>query len=638
MVYGGNRMCGIAGKIYFDKQKKVEADLLSRMTGLLAHRGPDDQGISINKNVGLGFRRLSIIDLSMAAHQPMANEDATIWLVFNGEIYNFIDLRIDLEKKGHRFRSSCDSEVAIHSYEEYGPDCVTRFNGMFALAIWDQRKEQLFCARDRTGEKPFFYYIDNQKFVFASELKSILADNSIRREIDPEALNAYFSYMYIPAPYSIFKGIRKLPAGHTLVYRSGEIKTARYWDLYYPHHKIKRENEYIEELRSLLTDAVKIRMVSDVPLGIFLSGGIDSSAVTALACRILKEPVKTFSVSGGIGIFNELPFARIVANEFDTNHFEFNATPENIETLLPKLIRFIDEPFADSSIIPTYYVSKMAKQNVTVALSGEGGDEIFGGYPWYKRNLLVRRFEKLLPSAGARRLLKKAMAGISSIPDAEDNYLFRYLKKVDRVNSLSLLSAGKRYQSIRTLFENGLKRKILKEDSLPSENNSLVNEAYRNSGAGNCLDRALYADLKTYLPGDLLTKVDRMSMANSLEVRTPFLDHRIIEFGSRTPAYLKIRNGLTKYILRKAMDKIVPRKILQRREKRGFCVPVQKWFRGELKGFAAEILLDRTTLRRGIFLEEGIKEMLSLHQQGREQFGHHIWTLLLFELWAREYL
>lgn len=631
-------MCGITGMQYFEKERAVDPLLLNRMTDLLSHRGPDDKGIFIDKNTGLGFRRLSVIDLTQAARQPMSNEDGTVWGVFNGEIYNFPELKYALERKGHAFRSRCDSEVLIHAYEEHGTDCVSGFNGMFAFAVWDKKRQQLFCGRDRAGEKPFFYYHDDKKFVFGSELKVILADAEFKKEIDPSALDAYLSYMYIPDPNSIFKGIRKLPAAHTLTCRNGKIEIKKYWQVDYADHPPRKEHEYAEELRGLLEDAVKIRMHSDVPLGVFLSGGIDSSSVAALASLVSAETVSTFSVSGGSGVFNELPYAGIVARRFNTSHFEFTATAEDMEALLPRLIGFIDEPFADSSMVPTYYVSKMARQKVTVALSGEGADEIFGGYPWYKRSLMVERFRKILPSAAARKALEKIAAAACGGPETGRGRLFRYVKKIDRLNRLSLMSEGNRYESIRRLFQSDLKRKILKDDLIFVDEARFVNGAYEDNNAGHCLDRALNADLKTYLPGDLLTKVDRMSMANSLEVRAPFLDHRIIEFGARVPARLKIRGGLTKYILRKAMRGIVPREILDRREKRGFSVPVDRWFRHELKDFAKAVLLDQATSRRGIFSEEGMGRILESHGEGHFEYGHHIWAMLVFELWARRYL
>lgn len=631
-------MCGIAGFIYFDKNRSVDPDLMDRMTDALFHRGPDDRGVYISKNVALGFRRLSIIDLTPTGHQPMSNEDATVWGVFNGEVYNFPELRTLLETRGHIFKGRSDSEVIIHAYEEYGEECVKRFNGMFAIALWDEKKQKLFCARDRAGEKPFFYYIDNEKFIFASEIKSILADSGVRRSIDFNALNSYLSYMYIPEPYSIFQGIKKLPPAHSLVYSDRAIKISEYWRVPYKDLPARPEAEYAEELKGLLSDAVRIRLVSDVPLGIFLSGGIDSSSIVSLASGMSAERIKTFAVSGGSGLFNELPYARIVAKECNTDHYEFEVRPESVESLLPKLIRFIDEPFADSSIIPTYYVSKMARQKVTVALSGEGADELFAGYPWHVKNIKVDQLRKIIPSYNIRRLLKSFFS--MAVPRKEhDSAWKRWLQKLSIANDYSLLPFGEDYESINTLFDADLKGRVLNVSAHSKKPRELfVKDAYLGNGSKNVLERALYADLKTYLPGDLLVKNDRMSMANSLETRAPFLDHRIIEFAANIPPSLKIKHGISKYILRRSMNNLVPRQILERKDKRGFAVPVEEWFRGELKNFSEEILLDKKTLRRGILSETGIRGVLRDHQARRYNYGNQIWSLIVFELWAREYL
>lgn len=631
-------MCGIAGKLYFDRQRRVEPELVCKMADVLKHRGPDDSGVFIDKNIGLGFRRLSIIDLSSAAHQPMSNENERIWAVFNGEIYNFIDLKAILQKKGHIFKSHSDTEVLIHAYEEYGCECVKKFNGMFAFAVWDSNKQELFCGRDRAGEKPFYYYCDQEKFLFASEPKSILQDKSIEREIEASALNSYFSYMYIPEPLSIFKGFKKLPPAHTLSCREGGINLTKYWDIHYSDYEEENESQYAQKLLHLLTDAVKIRMYSDVPLGIFLSGGIDSSSITSLAAGICSVPVKTFSISGGEGVYNELPYSKIVAEKMKTQHFMLNVTTEDIKTLLPKLIRFIDEPFADSSIVPTYYVSKLARQNVTVALSGEGSDEVFGGYPWYMRNSIFTALRNNLVLRKTLSISKKIVCAIPAHLRENSRLLTRFMRKMETAYRHACLPEFISYDAIMRFFPDALKTKIISESARGTQDFFFVGNAYKECAGRTHFDKALFADINTYLPGDLLTKVDRMSMANSLEVRAPFLDYRVIELGAAIPHNLKFKNGFTKYILRKAVSGCVPEAILRRKDKRGFNVPIGRWFRNDLRDFVKEILLDSKTIRRGIFLKKGAEDLLNDHYTGKCDYGHQIWTLLVFELWAREYM
>jgi asparagine synthase (glutamine-hydrolysing) len=633
-------MCGIAGIIYFNRERRVEPPLITKMTDILIHRGPDDSGIFIDHNLALGSRRLKVIDLSSAAHQPMCNEDETIWCVFNGEIYNFKYLRVILKNLGHHFKSDSDTEVIIHAYEEYGRDCVLKLNGMFAFAIWDKRSKELFCARDRVGEKPFYYYCDREKFIFASEIKAILVDKSIKKEIDPVALDSYFSYMYIPEPYSIFSGIKKLPPAHVLALKDNRINIEKYWDLDFSGQQpIRQISSYVEELKPLVMDSIRIRLVSDVPLGVFLSGGIDSSTIVAFASQLSPERLKTFSIACGKGKFNENPYARIVAKKFNTDHCEYTVAPEDIAVLLPKLIRAIDEPFADSSIIPTYYISKICRQKVTVALSGEGGDEIFGGYPWYRRNFQIKLARQLMPSRFIRHSFNKLSAFICGENPYHKNRFINYACKARRFSSLSLMPAAECYDMTMSLFTPDFKKNIFIGGLNSLGSDSAIKTVYNQNNARHWLDKSLYTDQKTYLTGDLLVKADRMSMVNSLELRAPFLDYRIIELGAKIPANLKIKNGITKYILREIIKGCVPDEIVQRREKRGFSIPVGEWLNAAVVGnFTEEVLLDKKTLRRGIFSEDGIRNIIKDRKQLKVDLSNYIWALLIFEIWAREYL
>ncbi len=639
-------MCGIAGILFFDRQKLVSVDLLEDMTDIQAHRGPDDRGFLIKQNVGLGHRRLSIIDLS-GGHQPISNEDGTCHIIFNGEIYNYLQLRQELEKKGHIFTTLSDTEVILHCYEEYGEGCPKKLNGMFAFAIWDEKKQLLFLARDRVGIKPLFYYMDHQKILFGSEIKSILQDSTIERKVDYKAFDAYFSYMYIPEPYTIFQGIKKLPPAHTLTIENGEMCLKRYWDVPYIEETPRREDEYAEELYELLQDSVRIRLMSEVPLGVFLSGGIDSSSVTGLMAQVSAERIKTFSISGGTGKFNELPYARLVAQKYNTEHHEFEVVPEQIQDLLPVLIGYLDEPFADPSIIPTYYVSKIARQKLTVALSGEGGDELFGGYVWHIRNMQVEQFRNAFPDFLRRYCFARIF------PDPQINACLksrwhRYLRQLSIANDISLLSPGTGYQKLMSLFSFDLKQSLYEHSCMVSDTFPVIQKAFDHNQASHPLDKTLYADLRTYLPGDLLTKVDRMSMANSLEVRVPFLDYRLIEFAARVPAQWKLPSGIltsmfkkstvSKYILKQSMTNILPPQIKQRKEKRGFSIPVDDWFKGHLKSYAEEILLDSSSRKRGFFSEATVMKILKQHQEGTQNYGSHIWALIVFQIWASKYL
>jgi asparagine synthase (glutamine-hydrolysing) len=628
-------MCGICGKIYFDTSKKVDPSLIDRMTSVLNHRGPDDRGVYAEANVGLGHQRLSIIDLSSAGHQPMTNEDNSIRIVYNGEIYNFDDLRKELEAKGHVFRSQTDTEVIIHLYEEEGTDCVCRLRGMFAFAIWDFRQQQLFLARDRAGKKPLVYASADGAFLFASEIKSLLKDPAVNTQVNPEALHHYLTYQYVPGPQTIFKGIHKLPPAHRLVLRNGKITLNRYWNLSYSGKlKLAGLSDYKEKFRDVFCEAVKIRMRSDVPLGAFLSGGIDSSATVAVMSRFANAPIKTFAIGFEESDFNELQYARTVAQQFQTEHTEFVVKPDALK-ILPKIIWHYDEPFADPSAIPTYYVSKLTREHVTVALNGDGGDESFAGYERYIANRLAAVYAKI-PFCLREKIIKKAVNRLSY-----REYRWSFSRRLKRfINGIAEEPAASYVQWL-CYFNNEMKESLyaqsFSQQVTAFDSVALTAEMYDKSDADNLLEKTLFADVMLYLPYDLLVKVDIASMAHSLEARSPFLDHKVMEFAASLPASLKLRGLQTKYILKKAFEDLLPKQILYRK-KMGFGVPLLRWFQHELKPVAYDILLDHRTTDRGYFKRDAVKLLLDEHAGLQADHSYRIWALLLLELWHRMFI
>ena len=634
-------MCGICGKITLGPNG-IDEKVVRRMTQSLRHRGPDDEGIYLpeSKNqkskikIALGHRRLSIIDLSTAAHQPMANEDGTVWIVYNGEIYNFKDLRKQLQKKGHIFKSQSDTEVIVHLYEEAGLDCVKQLRGMFAFAIWDQRKERLFLARDRLGQKPLNYTIKDGQLIFASEIKAILEDPEIKREVNIGALHNYLSYQYVPAPETMFAEIKKLPPAHILVWEKGKIKIERYWDLSFANKLKMQESGYCERLLGLFTEAAKLRLMSDVPLGVFLSGGIDSSAVVAVISKFLNKTVKTFSIGFRESSFNELKYARIIARVFNTEHTEYIVEPRALE-ILPGLIEHFGEPFADSSAIATYYLSKLTRSKVTVALNGDAGDESFAGYERYAANKLAGYYGRI-PAFLRNRLISPFFNRLPESTDQKD--LAGRIKRFINPNSLS---REKRYAYWVSTFDNKLKERLysseLKYRFKDVDSGDYLLDAYNKSDARDFIDSTLFVDSMTYLPNDLLVKVDITSMANSLEGRSPFLDHKLMEFAAQIPSGLKLKGLTTKYILKKALRNLLPREIL-RRGKAGFGVPLGKWFRGEMKDYAYETLLDERSVKRGYFRKEAVQDLLDEHTSGKINHGQCIWSLIVLELWHHRFI
>jgi asparagine synthase (glutamine-hydrolysing) len=629
-------MCGICGFVNRTGGADSAQALLQAMTSRMTHRGPDDSGyyVSPDGSTGLGHRRLSIIDLA-GGHQPMANEDGSILIVFNGEIYNFQSLEKDLERAGHVFRTRCDTEVVIHLYEEKGPACVDDLRGMFAFAIWDSRRRRLFMARDRLGKKPLLYFERNGSLAFASELKSILADRAVPRSLDPAALDMYLTYQYVPHPMTMFAGIAKLPPAHRAVWENGTLAVERYWMPDFDREIVKTEAEYLDLTRSTLAEATKMRLIADVPLGAFLSGGIDSSITVALMATASSERVKTFSIGFREKKFNETNYARLVAERYNTDHTEFIVEPRCLE-ILGKLAWHYDEPFADSSAIPTYYVSMMTAQKVKVALSGDAGDEDFAGYPRYRAIKLAELYDKCpsilkaflspriwrnLPVSveqkSLRRRAKKLILGLNLPP--EERYL----------NWIAIFDEARK----RALYSPEFSRKL---DGAGPAIDFLL-DAYRRAPHRDFVSRTSFVDMLTYLPCDLLTKVDIASMAHSLEVRAPFLDHKVVELAAGMPVSLKMRGLNGKYILKKAFAELLPREIITR-PKMGFGVPISRWFRTELSGFIRHILFDDKTVSRGLFSRQAVESLVDEHTTGVFDHGYRIWSLLMLELWFRTYI
>jgi len=624
-------MCGIAGfvggKSLSDEDRR---DLINRMCGAIMHRGPDDQGVRVVGDVALGMRRLSIIDVA-GGHQPISNEDGSVTIVFNGEIYNYRELRKELAAKGHRFQTLSDTETVVHAYEEYGAECVNYLRGMFAFAIWDERSETLTLARDRVGKKPLHYAVVNGSLIFGSEIKSLLAHPAVKASVNFNAISSYLSFGYISGQATAFQGITKIPPGHILTFRNSQISLCQYWDFNYGGISgtvsDEKEREYIAQLRELLTESVRLRLVGEVPLGAFLSGGIDSSTVVAFMARMMDRPVKTFSIGFTEGSHDELEFARLTASRFKTQHHEFVVTPDVCQ-IVEEIVWHHDEPFADVSSIPTYVVSKMAREYVTIVLSGDGGDEIFGGY---ERYLIDQSKES---SVKLPRVLRRDLFGWLGQNLPRKAYGKNYLRNLS-------LDSDARYIDSVCLFHDAAKRELLS----PEVNRAIGEydpiKAYRDLFARPAslerLDHLLYLDSKTYLPGDILTKVDRMSMAHSVETRCPLLDHKLIEFAQSLPACLKVKGRSGKYILKQAMAGIIPDKIIHRR-KQGFAVPIRKWFRDELREMLHDILTDTTTRNRRVLNPIVVETLIQEHQSGRRDNSHQLWALLALELWFRRFI
>jgi len=612
-------MCGIAGILDLDRGPVGEAELRS-MCAAITHRGPDGAGVYLAPGVGLGMRRLSIIDLR-TGNQPIGNEDGTVQVVFNGEIYNFKDLRRDLEGRGHRFRTATDTEAIVHLYEEHGAACVELLRGMFAFAIWDESRRRLLLARDRLGIKPLYYTMANGRLAFASELKAVVQLPTLEATIDWRALGSLLTTLYTPADQSILAGVRKLEAGHVLIAQPGTgVRVQRYWEAVFEPDYGRAEADVADELRALLEQSVRLHLVSDVPLGAFLSGGVDSSTVVGLVSRATSEPVKTFSIGFREEEFDESGDARLVAERFGTDHHEEIVDPAAVD-VLEDVAFHLDEPLGDSSAIPTYLVSRLAAGHVKVVLSGDGGDELFGGYDRYLVEGRERRHGRLERWALGRaaRLMPRGMRGR------------------DHLRHLSL-SDERRYLDSLTLFGAEEKRELLLPEVFDqiARHDPWHREAERLSRSRHWLTRLQAVDLASYLPLDVLTKVDRMSMAHSIEVRVPFLDHVVVEFAARIPPEWLLRDGQSKLILKRSMQELLPRSVLAK-PKRGFAVPFGKWFRGPLRDYVRDILLSERSRRRGILASAAIERLLASPERSRN-LNFPVWTLLCFELWCRAFL
>ena len=626
-------MCGICGVVAFDPLAHVDEALVRRMARFLIHRGPDGEGIWTNAQVGLGHRRLAIIDLSQAAAQPMANEDGTLWIVFNGEIYNFQSLRDELLRRGHAFRSKSDTEVILHLYEDEGEACLQRLRGMFAFALWDVRRRRLVLARDRVGKKPLYYWHrPGRGLAFASEPKAFLADPEFRAEPDDEALWHFLAYQYVPAPWSAFRGVRKLPPAHYLVLENGHPELHRYWELRYTPKRSGRAADLAGELGARLKEAVRLRLISDVPLGAFLSGGVDSSGIVAMMHAVGTGPVRTFSIGFPEADYDELQYARKVAERFETEHQELVVRPDAL-AILPKMVCHYNEPFGDSSAIPSFYLAEMTRRSVTVALNGDGGDEAFAGYPRYLALRLSRGFEYV--PAGARHGLEWLA---SKLPAGRAKGFFN--------RSAQFLAAQdpdpqRRYIRWLMHFDRGLKQRLctaeFQQRAGARDSADLILAAYARSDAAGLTDRTLHVDVQTYLPDDLLVKMDIATMAHSLEARSPFLDHELMEFAASLPEAFKLRGRTGKVLLKSFLSPLLPPNLLHR-HKMGFGVPLDHWFRGPLRDFLRETLLAPRCLKRGYLEPNAVETMVDEHILGKRNWHYHLWDLVVLELWFRTFI
>ena len=615
-------MCGIAGIVRWDGAQVEEGDVRA-MCRTMTHRGPDEEGVYIGEGVGLGMRRLSIIDLD-GGQQPVTNEDRTVWVVFNGEIYNYKELRRQLEQRGHTFRTSSDTETIVHLYEDLGSQCVDQLRGMFALAIWDERRQQILLARDRLGIKPLYYAERNGELVFASELKPILQLRHVDRTLNWEAVGHLFTFLATSPDQSIVDGVKKLePARRAIARRGSPLRVERYWDVTFEPDEHSTENELVEQLRGLLVESVALHQVGDVPVGAFLSGGIDSSSVVATMSPLNRTRIKTFSVGFREEAYDELGHAQRVATLHDTDHHHLVLEPD-VVSMVEDLAWYLDEPFGDTSAIPTYMVSKLAAEHVKVVLTGDGGDEIFAGYDKYVVEGRERAYDRVPVS------LRRAAGAVGdAMPEGMRGR--RFLRHL-------ALDGSRRYLDAQTLFHTDEMSRLFRPDAFAQlvKHDPWAASLSHLGGDRDWISSVQYGDLQTYLPLDVLTKVDRMTMAHSIEARPPLLDHRLVEFAATIPAHFRLRDGTTKYLLKRAMRGILPDEIIDR-PKQGFAVPLARWFRGPLAGFARDVLLSDTCRQRGFLNTSYVERLLQLHQGGRD-LDLQLWTTLSFELWCRRFL
>jgi len=622
-------MCGIAGYINTDKEVPADGAILQAMCDTMTHRGPDDQGIYIDGSVGIGMRRLSVIDLA-TGHQPISNETKRIWVVLNGEIYNYRELAVWLKKRGHTLATTSDTEVIVHLYEEMGDDCVHKLRGMFAFALWDQERARLFIARDRLGVKPLYYWWNSGQLVFGSELKVVLAHPEVSRKLNPQGLLYYFRYGYIPDPLTIFSGISKLPPGHILTLAGTSLNAKRYWDGALPqdeHRAALSEAEATERLQDCLRESVRLRLVSDVPIGAFLSGGVDSSLIVALMAQEMTRPVTTFSIGFEEAKYNELPYARSVANHLSTDHHEFIVGPQECG-LIQKIVSHFDEPFGDPSAIPTYYLSQLAAQHVTVALSGDGGDELFAGYDRYRVDVERNQFQEW-PFVARKAcsltsdILPEGFWGKQFLHNISSQARERYLENISYVGP----------EKLERLFTQGFYDQCIGDRHA----GSIMEACFEKVSGRPWLAQLQYVDSMTYLPADVMTKVDRMSMAYSLEAREPLLDHVLVEYVTQLPIQMKLKDGVSKYLLKKIAERYLPRENVYRK-KQGFGVPLEYWFKDELRDYIHDVLFDGRMKARGIISSTEAGLLVRRYEKGRKDLVNTIWMLVIFETWCRLYL
>ena len=611
-------MCGIAGIVRWDNRPVLEHEIRA-MCGAMVHRGPDDEGIYLGDGVAIGMRRLSIIDLSNG-HQPVSNEDGSVWIVFNGEIYNYQELRRDLITRGHSFRTNSDTETIVHLYEEYGAGCVDYLRGMFGFAIWNTRTREMLLARDRLGIKPLYYAERNGELLFASELKPILQIDGVDRSLNWQAVGHLFTYLATPGDQSIVDGVKKLEPARVAIARAGRpLQIQRYWDVAFDPNESATEGELVEQLRAILNESVVLHQVSDVPVGAFLSGGIDSSAIVAMMAKPAAGRLKTFSIGFAEASFDELSHARAVAKQFGTDHYDLVLRPDAVQ-IVEALTWYLDEPFGDTSAIPTYMVSKLAAEHVKVVLSGDGGDELFAGYDKYIVEGRERAYDRL---PGAVKKIAGAVGGL--MPHGMKGR--RFLRHL-------ALSGADRYLDAQSLFHADEMPSLFQREAF--EQIVEPAQAGPHTIGDDWLADIQYRDLHHYLPLDILTKVDRMTMAHSLEARPPLLDHKLVEFAATIPARYRLNGGTTKYLFKQAMRGVLPDSIIDR-QKHGFAVPIARWFRGELAGFARDVLLSDTCRQRGILDVRFVEKLLQLNAQGRD-LDLQLWTALSFEMWCRRFL
>jgi asparagine synthase (glutamine-hydrolysing) len=629
--YASRAMCGIVGKV--SPADRVDPALIDRMCEVIEHRGPDSKGIFVDGNVGLGVQRLAIIDLE-TGDQPIFNEDRSVVVILNGEIYNYRELRESLAAAGHRFATRSDTEVIVHLYEDHGDGFVQFLRGMFAIAVWDSKRRRLVLARDRIGKKPLYFSFDGTALWFASEAKAILQDPAVPRDVDYGAVDAYLHYQYVPNTYCAFAALSKLPPAHVLTFESGQLDQRRYWKLSYAGQRRQSDEEACELIRTELLDATGLRLRSNVPLGAFLSGGVDSSAVVAAMAMQTTGRVKTFTIGFPSARFDERPYAREIAQLFDTEHHELLVEPNLVE-VLPRLVWHYGEPFADQSAIPSFYLSELTRRDVTVALNGDGGDESFGGYRRYVGNDVARRLQ-ILPAATAR-VVARALdrLGTGGAQDSKRARLLRLARAVqlDEAARYAMWVACFDTTERQALYAHDLAERVVSPDVVEG----VVRSAYDASDAPTLIERLLDVDTQTYLPDQLLVKMDIASMAHSLEVRSPFLDHVFIEMAARLPLSAKVSRGDGKRLLKRAIRPWIPPRLLDR-PKQGFTMPIAEWLRNELRELPQAVLLDTHASRRGLFKRRALEQLITEHQRGIRDHSNKLWTLIQLELWFRTYV